>query len=123
MHETYDVMHVLIRIRPLCWGTLLGTLAWFWEALAFFLVLVIFGQTIALLDAVFIYALSTLLGAVLFLPGGLGVTEGSLTGLSVLAGVPKSIAAAATLIIRVATLWFAVALGLTIMSIYHQDYE
>jgi uncharacterized membrane protein YbhN (UPF0104 family) len=45
------------------------------------------------------------------LPGGLGVAEGSLTGLLVALGTSLPDAAAATLVIRAATLWFAVALG------------
>jgi uncharacterized protein (TIRG00374 family) len=45
------------------------------------------------------------------LPGGLGVAEGSLTGLLVALGTALPEAAAATLLIRAATLWLAVALG------------
>jgi uncharacterized membrane protein YbhN (UPF0104 family) len=47
------------------------------------------------------------------LPGGLGVAEGSLTGLLVALGNPLPDAAAATLLIRAATLWLAVGLGAT----------
>jgi len=45
------------------------------------------------------------------LPGGLGVAEGSLTGLLVGLGTALPEAAAATLLVRAATLWLAVALG------------
>ncbi len=45
------------------------------------------------------------------LPGGLGVAEGSLTGLLAGFGTPLPEAAAATLLVRGATLWLAVALG------------
>ena len=57
----------------------------------------------------FVYAFAQLAGAVSMLPGGLGVAEGSLTGL--LAGLGTSLpeAAAATLLVRAATLWLAVA--------------
>jgi len=46
------------------------------------------------------------------LPGGLGATEASLTGLLVLLNIPKDVSAASTIIIRVCTLWFAVILGI-----------
>jgi hypothetical protein len=45
------------------------------------------------------------------LPGGLGVAEGSLTALLAGLGTPLPAAAAATLLVRGATLWLAVALG------------
>ncbi len=45
------------------------------------------------------------------LPGGLGVAEGSLTGLLAGLGIPLPEAAAATLLVRADTLWLAVGLG------------
>jgi uncharacterized membrane protein YbhN (UPF0104 family) len=47
------------------------------------------------------------------LPGGLGVAEGSLTGLLVALGTPLPEEAAATLLVRGVTLWLAVVLGTT----------
>ena len=49
------------------------------------------------------------------LPGGLGPTEGSMSGLLALRGVDVPTAVGATLVIRVCTLWFAVALGAVAM--------
>ena len=46
------------------------------------------------------------------LPGGLLAAEGSLTALLNSQGLDTAAAASATLIIRAATLWFAVLLGL-----------
>jgi uncharacterized protein (TIRG00374 family) len=61
-----------------------------------------------------IYASTTIVGALSFLPGGLGVTEGAMTMLLVRGAVGLDGAAAfdATLLTRLATLWFAVLLGL-----------
>ncbi len=53
------------------------------------------------------------------LPGGLGVTEASLTGLLVILNIPKDVSAASTIIIRVATLWFAVVVG--IIAVYYYN--
>jgi uncharacterized protein (TIRG00374 family) len=73
------------------------------------------GETLSL--AVFILAFSTVVGAVSALPGGLGAAEASIAGmLTLLLGLPGETAAAATLLIRFATLWFGVALGLTIWA-------
>ena len=54
------------------------------------------------------------------LPGGLGATEASLTGLLVLLNIPKDISVASTFIIRVATLWFAVLLGIIAVYFYQK---
>jgi uncharacterized protein (TIRG00374 family) len=69
-------------------------------------------------DTVVVFSLGSLAGALSFLPGGLGVAEGSMTGLiRVLGDVSKAGAVAATVLIRLATLWFAVALGLAGLAV------
>ena len=52
-------------------------------------------------------------GALAMLPGGLGVTEAGMAGsLQVLGhGITPSIATGATLLVRLATLWWAVIVG------------
>ena len=67
--------------------------------------------------ATFVYAFASLAGAVSMLPGGLGVAEGSLTGLLAGLGTPLPEAAAATLLVRGATLWLAVALGVVTLLV------
>jgi uncharacterized protein (TIRG00374 family) len=57
-----------------------------------------------------------LVGALSFLPGGLGGTEASMVALLMLNNVAQSQAVAATVLIRLATLWFAVALGVIALS-------
>ena len=61
--------------------------------------------------AVFVYAFAMLVGGLSFLPGGLGSSEAVMIGLLSLYGLPEATAVTATLICRLATLWFAVALG------------
>ena len=78
------------------------------------------GAHIGLQGATFVYAATTVAGALSFLPGGLGVTEaGMLTLLGRLgSGIGSGIATAATVVTRTATLWFAVALGLPALLLY-----
>lgn len=54
------------------------------------------------------------------IPGGLGVTEGSLTFLLIESGVTKNIAVASTFIFRVATLWFAIIVGVLSLVLYQK---
>jgi uncharacterized membrane protein YbhN (UPF0104 family) len=100
----------------LAWKTLLPTVAlsvasWFFECLALYAIFIGLGLSFSLLVATFAHAFASLAGALSMLPGGLGVTEGSITGLLVTLGAPRASAVAATLLIRAATLWFAVLLG------------
>jgi uncharacterized protein (TIRG00374 family) len=68
--------------------------------------------------AVFVLAFSTVIGAVSALPGGLGAAEASIAGmLALILNLSWDTSAAATLIIRFATLWFAVLIGLGIWTI------
>lgn len=112
----YESVYTLISPRPLVLTTLISIVSWFFECLAFYLVLWGFQANVGLLPATFIYAFATIMGALLMTPGGIGPTEGTMGGVLVLLmNVPKGIAASATLIIRVCTLWFAVGVGLIVL--------
>ncbi len=75
-----------------------------------------------LLWASFSYSFSTIVGAISMLPGGLGLTEGSLTFLLVQKKVPVDISVATTFIIRVVTLWFAVLVGIVSLTLYQKRF-
>lgn len=102
---------LLLRSKPLYSGFLLGVLAWGAEGLAFYYILVFLDVEITLAVGVGIYAISILAGAVSFIPGGLGSTELVMGLLLLLIGVDASSAMVAIVVCRIATLWFAVALG------------
>lgn len=101
----------LLGARALTVALTLSVASWFFECFAFSLILGGLGVDLPLRTATFVYAFGSLAGAVSMLPGGLGVAEGSLTGLLAGLGTPLPEAAAATLLVRAATLWLAVALG------------
>jgi uncharacterized protein (TIRG00374 family) len=93
-------------------ATTLSLIGWLAEAFALHLVLVWMGASPSLAFSVFAYAAAMLAGALSFLPGGLGGAEVVLVGLLLLGGLSSGDAVAATVLIRLATLWFAVLLGL-----------
>jgi uncharacterized membrane protein YbhN (UPF0104 family) len=115
VRELLQSAQQLVRIPLLLGTTGLSVVAWFMECVAFWLVFQGLSSPIGLGRATFTYAFSTLLGAVSMIPGGLGLTEGSLTGLAVLEGVAREIAVAAAVIVRLATFWFAFFLGGVVM--------
>jgi uncharacterized membrane protein YbhN (UPF0104 family) len=75
------------------------------------------GSWDVLLKASFIMPAATLASALLLTPGGLGVAEGGITGLSqALLDLPKGPAAVGALVIRFCTLWFGVIVGLVALA-------
>ena len=96
-------------------GTFLGVVAWGAEGVAFYFLLKVLGTRIDITSVIFIYSFSMLVGAITLLPGGLGGVEVTMVQLLILYHVPAADAVVATLLIRLATLWFAVILGLTIL--------
>lgn len=95
----------------------LSLLGWFAEAIAFHWLLTEFETGLGLGQSLFIFAFSMFVGALAMLPGGLGGTEASMVGLLLAGGVDLDVAVAATAVIRVTTLWFAVALGFLALPI------
>jgi uncharacterized protein (TIRG00374 family) len=102
--------------------TLLSVISWGFECLGYFIILNNFNIELSLMWASFAYAFATIVGAVSMLPGGLGVTEGSLSYLVITQGYEKDIAIASTFIIRVVTLWFAVLVGIVSVLLYQKKF-
>ncbi len=123
IETAYESSHTLLTGRVIVTSLLLGLVAWFSECVGFLFVLGGTEVHLKLLSASFIYSFSTVVGAVSFLPGGLGVTDTSLAGLLILAKIPKDAAVAATLIIRGSTLWFAVIIGAAMLSYMQKRYS
>ncbi len=97
-------------------GLALGVIAWFAEGFGFWWLLAALGHPLPLTTAIFIYAFAMLVGGLSFLPGGLGSSEAVMIGLLAWHGFPEAAAVTATLICRLATLWFAVGLGAVFLA-------
>jgi uncharacterized protein (TIRG00374 family) len=124
LHIAYESAYVIFGLRNLQIALLVGVLCWGAEGVAYFFVLHGFGLAATwqnLLIAVFIFCMSTVIGAVLAMPGGLGGVEGSLVALTTqLLSVPVATATAAALLIRFCTLWFGVGLGVISILLWPQ---
>jgi glycosyltransferase 2 family protein len=113
----YEGARCLLSPLNLVWALGLATVAWFAECLGFYFVLAGFGAGVGVVQSTFVYSFATIVGALTMLPGGIGPTEGSMSGLLVLRGVELPVAVGATFVIRVCTLWFAVAVGAVAMFV------
>lgn len=127
LREFYEGSFALFRPRSIALGVGLGTVSWLGEGIGFYVILLGLGLPASqelLATAVFTLAFSTVVGAVSTLPGGLGAVEATIAGmLVVLAGINEGTASAATLLIRLATLWFGVSLGLVVWAFSRQLFQ
>jgi uncharacterized protein (TIRG00374 family) len=118
----YESSSKLLSITPLLLMTLLSIVSWGFECFGYYLILTNFDIEIDLLWAFFSYSFATIVGALSMLPGGLGVTEGSLTLMLVQKGLSEHSAFAATFIVRAVTLWFAVLVGAISVLFYQKRF-
>lgn len=111
----YDSARELLTWPRLALAVGVGMLSWGGECLALYVILLGLGATPGLElanQATFALAAGSLVGSASLLPGGIGAAEGTVAAvLDLVARQPRDVAAAATLLIRVCTLWFGVALG------------
>jgi uncharacterized protein (TIRG00374 family) len=122
LREAYDSLLDMTRPAPLLAGTGLALAAWGLECGSLYTIVHGFeGVHMSWAAAVFAYSASTIAGAVAMMPGGLGVTEVGMTTLLQTLGGPAmrpAVATASTILVRLATLWFAVVIGLVALAIY-----
>ncbi len=123
MVELYDSTRVLLRPRPLVTAVSIGVVSWMCECIAFFLILVGLGIPASgtiLMASIFVFAASTWIGGASMLPGGLGAAELTAAGLLLVTiddpAMTSTLAGTATLLIRFATLWFGVLIGIVALS-------
>lgn len=115
-NEILDAIHETLAPVPLTISLSIAIVGWACEGLAFAVIITGLGYDgLSVVTSVGVYAISTILGAFTFTPGGIGLTEASMAGLLVAAGAPAPLASAATLLVRVVTLWFGVAAGWVVL--------
>ncbi len=106
LRAAYDSLALLVRPSNLATPTILSVVAWSLECGALWVILRGLGATTSVSLATFFYATSTLAGALVPVPGGLGVTETSLRQqLQELGHVGSTASTAAMILVRFATLW------------------
>ncbi len=110
--EFHGASNELLATRPLIVGTVISFFSWGLEMLAVYLCAVGIGADVPFLVVVFVFVAGSFAGAFSMLPGGIGAAEAGMYGLFVgVTGLSAGISAGLTLVIRLATLWFATLLG------------
>lgn len=110
--DSYEIVRnsTTPQISSISFG--LSILYWIIISIAVHFILLSFGiDSINILKTISIYSSSVVIGAISFIPGGLGITEGSLIGLFSLEGIDISLALILSVMIRILTMWYSVSIG------------
>ena len=118
----YESSYTLLQWRPLLLAITIGIISWTGECVALYFVFAGLGLGFGLelfVKSMFIMGVSSVVGSASGLPGGLGTADGSMIGLTrLLLTSSATIGGAATLLIRLCTLWFGLALGVVALMLF-----
>ena len=112
LSDSYEIVRnsTTPQISSISFG--LSVLYWIIISVAVHFILLSFGiESVSILKTISIYSSSVIIGAISFIPGGLGITEGSLIGLFSLEGIDVSLALILSVMIRILTMWYSVSIG------------
>ncbi|RDE14906.1 MAG: hypothetical protein C4K49_06830 [Candidatus Thorarchaeota archaeon] len=126
-----DTMTKTLCPRAMIISTMISMPGWFMECLELWILLSIMSGAglptlswvsfMLLVDATFIHSASSVIGAVTFLPGGLGTYEATSVLLMMgLLSFTNAAASAATILIRFVTLWFSVVVGFVALRLLNR---
>lgn len=111
--DIYRGLHLFSRKKRFsALAILAGVIYWLGDIACFFFVFLSFGYLINFGVLTFSYSLSTLAGMISFIPGGLGVTEGSLGLIFNSFSIPLSISLVSILVFRILSFWIWIPIGL-----------
>ena len=110
--ESYSVLRNSLKTKIGLKSGILSFIFWVIQGIAVYFILLALGiNELNFLIATSANAISVLIGALSFVPGGLGVTEASMGGLLSLQGIEISFALITAVIIRIFTSWYTVVAG------------
>ena len=116
--DVYESIQPSLNPKIFLSSTLLSMIYWMLVGTSsYFVLLALEINTINYFHMISIYSSSIIIGAVSLIPGGVGVAEGSITGLLSLGGVEISIAFVIGILVRVFTLWYGVIIGFILLKL------
>jgi glycosyltransferase 2 family protein len=118
LRVSYESLRTIGSFKALLLPSALSLVGWGLEGFALSVLIAGFSTPVSLPLCLFFYATSTLAGALVPTPGGLGVAETIMQSqLVTLGGIEAGRATLAMLLIRFATLWWAVLVGFVALAV------
>ena len=118
----YESAYTLLQWQSLLLAICIGLISWSGECCALYFVyrgLGVAASPDLFIKSLFILAVSSLIGSATGLPGGLGTADGSMLGLTqLLISRSATLGGAATLLIRLCTLWFGLLIGVSSLLLF-----
>lgn len=112
-------MRIMVKDKNvLTYGLSISFIIWLFEILRVYLVFSAFGVDVSLIIIAEVFIISSLLGLIPLLPGGLGAVDGVMIILFSAAGIPPSISAAATLVERLISFWMTSIIGMILLPYF-----
>ncbi len=110
--SSHENLSKIIFKKDMIVFVLLSVLYWIIIGIAAYFVLLGLGiDTITLISTISSYSSSLIIGAISFIPGGVGIAEASLIGLFTIQEIELSNAIVVVVLIRLFTLWFSTLSG------------
>ena len=117
-----ESMKVMITDRKvLLYGIPISFIIWGLEIMRVYVVFLALNINAPLEIIAAVFVISTLIGMIPLLPGGLGAVDGMMILLYSYAGIPASISAAATLVERLISFWMTTILGVAVLPYFGAD--
>lgn len=116
--ESVNVLEKQLERKTICLAGMIGVLSWVLDAIAVFFGFLAFGLDYSFIESTSIIYTSTIIGVASFIPGGLGVTETSMSALLVKSGLIMPIATSLVIFTRLTSIWFYTIIGFIITRIF-----
>ena len=116
--ESYSVIRKSTRGKALVIVSTLSVSFWIIEAVQIYFIMLAFGiDTIGFFTLIPTYTTSIVIGFLSFLPLGIGVVEGTLTGFLTYHGLEFSLATTLVVFIRIFTRWISISIGFVALKL------
>ena len=112
LSSSHEILSKTLHSKKMFSLLILSIFYWIVIGCAAFFVIEGFGFSVgSILNIISTYSSSLIIGALSFIPGGIGIAEGSLIGLLSFQGIDVSEAIVIVVLIRIFTLWFSTITG------------
>ena len=120
--NSYDSAYIMLRPKPLFIASIISLASWSLVGGCMYLIILGLNIDVNIWVAFFVFISPSILGVVTQLPGGIGAEETGIVGLLHLQfDIDKSNATAAMLLIRLATLWYGIVIGVISLKIFKKE--